>query len=107
MTCQLYTEVAVCLYLSSELCDNAGLTHLSSHEGGKAVRCAGEAKSLSQSASKAAGLFDKAVPASLPADHAQLDGAFIDCVTNVYNKVRLPCNCASHICSRSSMFYLS
>lgn len=65
-----------------------GLTHLSNHEGGKAVWCADEARSLSQSASKAAGHFDKAAPASLPADHAQFDAAFIDCVSNVYNKCK-------------------
>ena len=65
-----------------------GLNHLKSHEGGKAVRCAGEATSLCQAAVKAAAAFDKAAPASQHVDHAQFDVCFGDCSSSVYTKVR-------------------
>lgn len=65
----------------------AGLGHLTSHEGGKAVRCAGEGTSLCQAALKAAVLFDKTVPASSPADHQHFDVAFSECTLSIYNKV--------------------
>ena len=103
---QMHTEAMHCLQsvLSKMFSMSAGLSHLSRHEGGKAVRCADEARSLYQSATKAAGLFDKAVPASLPADHAQFAGAFSDCITNIYNKVRLGLfQCGLHICSCSNI----
>ena len=66
----------------------AGLNHLKSHEGGKAVRCAREATSLSQAAGTAAVAFDKAAPASAPADHLHFDTAFGDSSASVYQKVR-------------------
>ncbi len=66
---------------------HAGLGHLSTHEGGKAVRCAGESTSLCQAAVKAAALFDKTAPASLAADHQHFDAAFNKCTANVYKKV--------------------
>lgn len=66
----------------------AGLNHLKSHEGGKAVRCAGEATSLCQAAVTAATAFDKAAPATVPADRLHFDAAFGDCSASVYKKVR-------------------
>ena len=65
----------------------AGLGHLSTHEGGKAVRCAAEGTSLCQAAAKAAALFDKTAPASVPAEHQYFDTAFSECTASVYKKV--------------------
>lgn len=65
----------------------AGLGHLSTHEGGKAVRCAAEGTSLCQAAAKAAALFDKTAPASVPAEHQYFDIAFSECTASVYKKV--------------------
>ncbi len=56
----------------------AGLGYLSSHEGGKAVKCAGESTSLCQAAAKAAAVFDKSAPASLAGDHQYFDAAFAE-----------------------------
>ena len=65
----------------------AGLGHLSSHEGGRAVKCAGESTSLCQAAAKAAAVFDKFAPASLAGDHRYFDAAFAESTASVYNKV--------------------
>ncbi|KAL3151995.1 hypothetical protein ABBQ32_001116 [Trebouxia sp. C0010 RCD-2024] len=65
-----------------------GLHHLKSHEGGKAVQCAGEATSLCQAAVKAAAAFDKAAPASVPVDHVHFDVTFGDCSASVYAKCK-------------------
>ena len=66
---------------------SAGLSHLSSHEGGKGVRCAAEGTSLCQAAAKAAALFDKTAPASVPAEHQYFDTVFSECTASVYKKV--------------------
>lgn len=81
----------------------AGLHHLSSHEGGKAVRCAGEATTLCQAALKAAAAFDKAAPASAPADHLQFDSAFSECSASVYKKVRVRHGCSAVLCIASEL----
>ncbi len=65
----------------------AGLGHLSSHEGGRAVKCAGESTSLCQAAAKAAAVFDKSAPASLAGDHQYFDAAFAESTASVYKKV--------------------
>jgi len=65
----------------------AGLGYLSSHEGGKAVKCAGESTSLCQAAAKAAAVFDKSAPASLAGDHQYFDAAFAESTASLYNKV--------------------
>lgn len=84
--------VIVCILQQCNLACNhrlfAGLHHLKSHEGGKAVQCAGEATSLCQAAVKAAAAFDKAAPASVPVDHVHFDVTFGDCSASVYAKVR-------------------
>ena len=89
MQCSLVTSL---LHILWQLCCKhllvAGLNHLKSHEGGKAVRCAGEATSLCQAAVIAATAFDKAAPATEPADHLHFDAAFGDCSASVYKKVR-------------------
>jgi len=80
-----YMQAGVIVLMLAPL--TAGLCHLSSHEGGKAVKCAGESTSLCQAAAKAAAVFDKSAPASLAGDHQYFDAAFAESTASVYNKV--------------------